>query len=191
MDIQTLKAKIESNVPGAVLKVVRDSLLIEKSEQLLPVITFLKENSETRLDYLSSVTGADYLKFLECVYHLYSIELKGPMVTLRVRTNREHPSVPSLVSVYRGAEFQEREAYDMFGIVFEGHPDLRRIFMWDGFEGWPLRKDYQQEDSETLEMQDIEWLEKHRVKVDDAVRQKAEALKSEGKRAVAEGPTES
>jgi len=76
---------------------------------------------------------------------------------------RENPKIPSLVSVYRGAEFQEREAYDMYGIIYEGHPDLRRLFMWEGFEGHPMRKDYVQEDSETLEAEDIAWLEQHGI----------------------------
>lgn len=191
MDINALKEKIEKNVAGVKLKVVRESLLIEDPNHLVAVAVFLKDDQEIQLDYLSSVTGSDFINFLECVYHFYSIKLKGPLVTLRVRTaDRENPVFPSLVTVYRGAEFQEREAYDMFGIRFENHPDLRRIFMWEGFEGFPLRKDYQQEDSETLEMEDIEWLEKHQIQVDNAVKDKAAALKKEGKRAIANGPKE-
>jgi len=81
---------------------------------------------------------------LEVVYHLYSVELKHGPVILRLRTDdradRNH--VPSLTPVWRGAEFQEREAYDLFGIVFDGHPDLRRILMWDEFMDFPMRKDY-------------------------------------------------
>jgi NADH-quinone oxidoreductase subunit C len=82
--------------------------------------------------------------YLEVVYHLYSMELKhGPLI-LRLRTaNRiDDTRVPSVTPVWRGAEFQEREAYDLFGIFFEGHPDLRRILMWDGFKDFPMRKDY-------------------------------------------------
>ena len=85
---------------------------------------------------------------LEVVYHLYSMELKqGPMI-LRLRTeNRtDRASVPSLTPVWRGAEFQEREIFDLYGVVFEGHPDLRRILMWDGFEDFPMRKDYSEPD---------------------------------------------
>lgn len=81
---------------------------------------------------------------LEVVYHLYSISKKtGPLV-LRVRTgDREsNVAVPSLTSVWKGAEFQEREVFDLFGVLFEGHPDLRRILMWDGFADHPMRKDY-------------------------------------------------
>ena len=85
---------------------------------------------------------------LEVVYHLYSMELKhGPLI-LRLRTaNRsDNARVPSLTPVWRGAEFQEREAYDLYGITFEGHPDLRRILMWDGFRDFPMRKDYVEPD---------------------------------------------
>ena len=86
--------------------------------------------------------------FLEVVYHLYSMELKhGPLI-LRLRTadRGEQNHVPSLTPVWRGAEFQEREAYDLYGIVFDGHPDLRRILMWDEFKDFPMRKDYVEPD---------------------------------------------
>jgi NADH-quinone oxidoreductase subunit C len=86
--------------------------------------------------------------YLEVVYHLYSMELKhGPLI-LRLRTaNRsDNTRVPSLTPVWRGAEFQEREAYDLYGITFEGHPDLRRILMWDEFTDFPMRKDYVEPD---------------------------------------------
>jgi NADH-quinone oxidoreductase subunit C len=86
--------------------------------------------------------------YLEVVYHLYSMELKhGPLI-LRLRTaNRtDNARVPSLTPVWRGAEFQEREAYDLYGITFEGHPDLRRILMWDEFKDFPMRKDYVEPD---------------------------------------------
>jgi NADH-quinone oxidoreductase subunit C len=85
---------------------------------------------------------------LEAVYHLYSMALKhGPLV-LRQRTpNRaEGARLASLTPVWRSAEFQEREAFDLFGIAFEGHPDLRRILMWDEFQDFPMRKDYVEPD---------------------------------------------
>jgi len=86
--------------------------------------------------------------YLEVVYHLYSMELKqGPLV-LRLRTaNRtDDARVPSLTPIWRGAEFQEREAYDLYGIIFDGHPDLLRILMWDEFKDFPMRKDYVEPD---------------------------------------------
>jgi len=82
--------------------------------------------------------------FLEAVYHLYSMEKKHGPVILRLRTeNRTDKNhLPSLTPVWRGCEFQEREIFDLYGIVFDGHPDLRRILMWDGFKDYPMRKDY-------------------------------------------------
>jgi NADH-quinone oxidoreductase subunit C len=82
--------------------------------------------------------------FLEAVYHLYSVEKKhGPLV-IRMRTaNRsDKTQLPSLTSVWRAAEFQEREVFDLYGIIFTGHPDLRRILMWPEFKDYPMRKDY-------------------------------------------------
>ena len=179
MTINDLKTKLEAALPGVLLKPVRDSLLIENPEDLPKVAQYLKENPDLRFDYLSSVTAADYLTYLESVYHLYSMEKKtGPFV-LRVRTNRENPSIPSLVSIYRSAEFQEREAYDLYGIVYENHPDLRRIFMWEGFEGFPMRKDYAQEDSEILEEADLAWLEKNGLEVTEEMKKQAEEYKKQ------------
>jgi NADH-quinone oxidoreductase subunit C len=86
--------------------------------------------------------------YLEAVYHLYSMALKqGPLV-LRMRTeNRtDKTHMPSLTPIYRGAEFQEREVYDLYGIIFDGHPDLRRLLMWEEFQDHPMRKDYQEPD---------------------------------------------
>jgi NADH-quinone oxidoreductase subunit C len=81
---------------------------------------------------------------LEVVYHLYSMELKHGPVVLRMRTeNRaDQTHLPSLTPLWRGAEFQEREIYDLYGVIFDGHPDLRRLLMWDEFVGHPMRRDY-------------------------------------------------
>ncbi len=82
--------------------------------------------------------------FLEAVYHLYSMERKhGPLVVrLRTGDRENNVTLPSLTPVYRGAEFQEREVYDLYGIRFDGHPDLRRLLMWENFADYPMRKDY-------------------------------------------------
>lgn len=96
-------------------------------------------------DYLTSLTGVDYLPDgkMEVVYHL-ARTTGGPLLVVKVQVPREDPIVPSVVSIWPGAEFQEREAWDLLGIRFEGHPDLRRILMWEGFEGFPLRKDWKE-----------------------------------------------
>jgi len=86
--------------------------------------------------------------YLEVVYHLYSMELKqGPLI-LRMRSGgRADPvHLPSLTPIWRSAEFQEREVFDLYGIIFDGHPDLRRILMWEGFKDYPMRKDYVEPD---------------------------------------------
>ena len=90
--------------------------------------------------------------YLEAVYHLYSMTHKHGPVIIRMRTagRAEGARLPSLMPVWRSAEFQEREIFDLYGIRFDGHPDLRRILMWDEFEDYPMRKDYVQPD-------DFEW----------------------------------
>ena len=180
MTLDEVKRHIEKHLPGVALKPVRESLLVENPLDLPRVVAFLKADGVLQLNYLSSVTGVDYLHFLECVYHLYSMENKTYSLQLRVRVDREDPHVPSLVPIFRGAELQEREAYDMYGFQFDGHPDLRRILMWDGFAGHPMRKDYKQEDSEVLDSDDIEWLQKHDVKVSEEHIKMAESLQTGG-----------
>jgi NADH-quinone oxidoreductase subunit C len=92
--------------------------------------------------------------YLEAVYHLFSIAKKEGPVVLRMHTANRTDDVmlPSLTPVWRSAEFQEREAFDLFGIVFEGHPDLRRILMWEGFTDHPMRKDYVPPPDDDLEI---------------------------------------
>jgi NADH-quinone oxidoreductase subunit C len=86
--------------------------------------------------------------YLEAVYHLFSMTLKHGPVVIRMRTTdrSEGARLPSLTPVWRSAEFQEREVFDLYGIKFDGHPDLRRILMWDEFEDFPMRKDYREPD---------------------------------------------
>ncbi len=114
-----------------------------KPEHLLSVMLRLRD--ELGYDYLSSVTGVDYLpeNKMEVVYHIRKSTGGSPLV-IKAQLYRDNPVVSSIVSVYPGAEFQEREAWDLLGIKFDGHPDLRRILMWEGFYGHPLRKDWKE-----------------------------------------------
>jgi NADH-quinone oxidoreductase subunit C/D len=116
---------------------------IVSPEHLIQVAKSLRD--DLGYDYLSSLTAVDYIAEgkIEVVYIFYR-STGGSGLILKTQTNRETPSVSSLVSLFPGAEFQEREAYDMFGIKFSGHPDLRRILMWEGYAGWPLRKDFRE-----------------------------------------------
>jgi NADH-quinone oxidoreductase subunit C len=133
--------RIEQRLPGAVVDAIPEAATIDP-DRLTDVCTYLRDDPELRFEFLSSLTGVDCLDSFEVVYHLESIRL-NKITCLKVRTDdRENPSFPSVSAVWPGANLQEREAYDLLGIRFEGHPDLRRIFLWDGFAGFPLRKDF-------------------------------------------------
>jgi len=150
MNIQEVKDDLLKAIPNLQIEIEGNSFIIPK-EKLLSIARFFKESPKYSMDYLSCITAADYLAkgFFESVNHLYSMQKKQGPIVLKVRVPRENPRMPSLVSLYRGAEFQEREAYDLFGIIYEGHPDLRRILLWDEFEGHPMRKDYVTEDQDS------------------------------------------
>ena len=190
--VEEIKSAIEAAVPGAGVEIISNpsvsgqhSLLIAQSHAL-QVATFLRDDAELGLDYLSNVSGVDWLDkeisekvkvtrtvtkavdgveqqveetvdethkrvepgYLESVYHLFSVAKKHGPVIIRMRTaNRtDQVEMPSLTPIWRGAELQEREVFDLYGIVFSGHPDLRRLLMWDEFEDHPMRKDYVEPD---------------------------------------------
>jgi len=122
--------------------------VIIKAESLLSVCELLHKNPAAYFDMLSCVTGVDNgveAGTMEVIYHLYSIPLNQSLA-LKVILSRENPEVESLVSIWKSANWLEREVYDMFGINFKNHPDLRRILMPADWKGYPLRKDYQHEE---------------------------------------------
>lgn len=149
------------------------SLLLD-AVQAAAVASFLRDDAGLAFDYCSNATGVDWPDTevktkvkkvvdgvekdveevtkkpgcLEAVYHLYSMSLRhGPLVIrLRTQDRKEQVHLPSLTTVWRSCEFQEREIYDLYGIIFDGHPDLRRILMWDEFKDFPMRKDYVEPD---------------------------------------------
>jgi NADH-quinone oxidoreductase subunit C len=190
--VEEIKAAIETAVPGASVSIIpngspsaQNSLLID-AEHAFAVAKFLRDDAELALDFLSNVTGVDWLDkevvekvkvtkqvpkevdgvqamvdetveetrkhvepgYLEAVYHLFSIRKKYGPVVIRMRTKNRTDEVelPSFTPVWRAGEYQEREVFDLYGIVFKGHPDLRRILMWDGFKDHPMRKDYVEPD---------------------------------------------
>lgn len=98
---------------------------------------------ELGYEYLSNITAVDYLAdgVIELVYHFFHLQ-GGPPLALKARLPRENPAAPSITPEWPGADLQEREAFDLYGVRFEGHPDLRRVYMWDEFEGFPMRKDF-------------------------------------------------
>jgi NADH:ubiquinone oxidoreductase subunit D/NADH:ubiquinone oxidoreductase subunit C len=136
---------LAAQFPGRVAKDTRAGYqgYIIQPDGLLEVVTYIRD--VLGYDLLSSVTAVDYLpqKQFEVVYHAYQTT-GGPALVFKTQVPRDNPVVPSLMSLYPGVDFQEREAWDLMGVRFEGHPDLRRILMWEGFEGHPLRKDWRE-----------------------------------------------
>lgn len=109
-------------------------------DNLLTLLGRLKEVHD--FNYLANLTAVDYLDFIEVIYHINSIP-ENRRIMVKVRVNREEAIVPSAVSLWPGADWQERELYDLMGIRFQNHPNLTRILLPDDFEGYPLRKDFQ------------------------------------------------
>jgi len=133
--------KIGERLPGAVVEYNEIAVLV-KSESVFEVCRFLNQTAGLDFDYLVDLTGVDYLDYLEVVYHLVSMEHNHSLVLKTRCYDREQPAVPSVTPIWKGADFQEREVYDLLGIRFEGHPNMKRIFLWEGFQGHPLRRDY-------------------------------------------------
>lgn len=115
--------------------------LFIKSEYWTECAVLLKEHEEFKLNYLRNVSGIDQESHMEVSYHLLSLSTKQEFC-IKIKTDREQPSIPSAVHAWSTANWNEREIYDLLGIVFSGHPDLRRIMMSDDWVGHPLRKDY-------------------------------------------------
>jgi NADH-quinone oxidoreductase subunit C len=142
-----LIARLRAGVDDAVLasNAFRgDATAIVPREKLLEVGRFLRDDADLRFDMLVDVTAVDYLgrsPRFEVVYHVYSVPLNH-RVRIKVALEESDPRVPSLVPIWAGANWLERETWDLYGIVFEGHPDLRRIYLYEEFQGHPLRKDY-------------------------------------------------
>ncbi|MFD0871853.1 MULTISPECIES: NADH-quinone oxidoreductase subunit C [Paenibacillus] len=118
-----------------------------KSDYWAETAKFVRDHEHFQLNYLRNVAGIDQETHMEVAYHLISLNTKQEFL-FKVKTDREQPAVPSVTSVWQGANWQEREIYDLLGIDFPGHPDLRRIMMPDDWVGHPLRKDYEPIDPE-------------------------------------------
>lgn len=114
-------------------------------EHLHKLMSQLKSNSETSFDYLYCLSGVDWLPDLGVVFHLESTNHRHQIVVKVKTTDRENPTFDSVCDIWRTAEFHEREVFDFFGIQFNNHPNLKRLFLTDEWEGFPLRKDYEDE----------------------------------------------
>jgi len=133
--------QITEHFPEAVAEASENTLVV-KGEFLFEVAGYLKDGPELGFDYLNYISAIDYHDYFELVYQLTSLMHNHSLVLKTRCYDRDNPTVPSVVSLWRGADFQEREIYDLMGISFSGHPNLKRIFLWEGFDGHPLRKDY-------------------------------------------------
>ena len=141
LDVEKLSQQIQQQFPGAVQDAQGGYILL-KSDYLADVARYCHDTPALALDFLSSVTGVDYIDYFELVYHLVSIEHNHSIVLKTRAYGREDPHVPSLTGIWQGATLQEREVYDLMGIRFTGHPYLKRIFLWDTFQGHPHRRDF-------------------------------------------------
>jgi len=141
--VDRLKEKFFSEVVN--VEQFRDQVFVSlKREKLLDICRYLHDDPDISMDYLADLCGVDYpdkRHRFEVIYNLYSIKY-GHRLILKALLQEDDLTIESVVSVWKGANWHEREACDMYGIVFSGHPDLRRILMPEDWEGYPLRKDY-------------------------------------------------
>ncbi|WP_445733104.1 NADH-quinone oxidoreductase subunit C [Mariniflexile sp.] len=112
-------------------------------ENLHQLMTDLRHNKETSFDYLFCLSGVDWQPEIGVVYHLESTKYRHIVVVKVNAEDRENPKLDSVCDIWRTAEFHEREVFDFFGITFNNHPNLKRLFLTDEWEGFPLRKDYE------------------------------------------------
>jgi NADH:ubiquinone oxidoreductase subunit C len=112
------------------------------ADKLHDVAKMLKENPQTKMDYLFSLTASDRKDGLNVIYHLTSTEYRHTVVLKVILADKENPMVATVSDLWSAAEYLEREVFDLFGVKFENHPDLRRLFLDDEWVGYPLRKDY-------------------------------------------------
>jgi NADH-quinone oxidoreductase subunit C len=144
--LEDLGAHIRASMTNAILdqKIAIDELTLGvRAEHIAAVITFLRDDPRCRFTTLIDICGADYPereRRFDVVYHLLSMHL-NQRIRMKLETD-EDTAVPSITGVFPCADWFEREAFDMYGILFSGHPDLRRILTDYGFQGWPLRKDF-------------------------------------------------
>lgn len=146
LDLSGAITRLKEQFPDAITEDSRDGysgIMVDKNH-LVEVATAIRD--ELGYDYLSSATPVDYFGIedkLEMVYHAYRIS-GGPALTFKAQTDRDQAEIPSLIDVWPGVDFQEREAWDLYGIRFPGHPNLKRILLWEGFDGHPMRKDWKE-----------------------------------------------
>ena len=137
-----LAAAISKSIPDAVVDAHGTDVWVQ-SDCVSRVMRLLRDDPEFKFDLLSSVTAVDYISYFEVVYHLTSLTRNATaVVKSKCGFGRDEARIPSVVDIWRGADLQEREIWDLMGIIFDGHPNHKRIMLWEGFPGHPLRKDF-------------------------------------------------
>ncbi len=143
MTKEELKQSLSTHLPTATFDEAGEFLnIIVTPAELLPLMKDLRGKSEYNFDYLFCLTCVDWKDHFMMVYHLMSKDHKHVLVVKAKITDRNKPEVETVCHIWRTAEFHEREVFDLFGVTFLNHPDLRRLFLEEGWPGWPLRKDY-------------------------------------------------
>jgi len=141
LSAEKVKTKLDENLASSVIQSF-DNVLLVDTPSLPAILTFLKNTPGLDFDYLNDITAIDYWDYFELVYQLTSLTHNHKiLVKIRIK-GRENPEAPSIVSLYKGATYQEREIHDLMGINFIGHPSLKPLVLWEGFQGYPLRKDF-------------------------------------------------
>ena len=145
LSAEELAEKVSIGVPDSLDTASIDTaenVIWVKSSKVADVASFMKSDVGLDFNFLNSITAIDYINHFEIVYHLTSIDKEHTAIIKTRLDGREELSLPSVYHLWRGADFQEREIWDLMGIGFSGHPNLKRIMLWEGFDGHPLRKDY-------------------------------------------------
>ena len=141
LDGHRIAARLGAALPGVVTRAT-DEWVEVAPERVQEALRWLRDAEEFDAAQLSNLTAVDRHTHFEVVYHLQSLDLNQQVVVKAIVADHEAPSLPSAYPVYKGALLQEREVYDLMGIRFADHPDMRRLFLWEGFPGHPLRKDF-------------------------------------------------
>jgi len=138
---EDIARRINEAFPNAAIRNNQTDVWVQP-QFILNVARFLKDSPELDFAYLNALTAVDYVEYFELVYHLISMRRNHSVVLKTDCYGREEPTIASVFSVWQGADLQEREIWDLMGIHFEGHPNMKRILLWEGFGGHPLRKDF-------------------------------------------------
>ena len=138
---QELADRLDQGVKDSVDRWEDDAVWVQPS-RVDDVAVFLRDDSSLDFQFLNSISAIDFIEYFDVVYHLTSFRQQHTGVVKARVFGRNDLSLPSVYQVWRGADFQEREVWDLMGIRFDGHPNMKRIMLWEGFDGHPLRKDY-------------------------------------------------